>query len=167
MISAAVLVLAAAASVQGDGIRLEFDGQMQTRVVATGNGDVALGPFTESESLLIAKGSIGGFALQQQATETVADALGEGRRTVLTGRAGALTKEVEVTAYAGRPRWLLRASIHSIDPCAPVASHSSSRSALSGAASARAKPQLAKPSASAWTLMASRNSIRSMVMRII
>jgi alpha-galactosidase len=106
MISAAVLVLAAAASVQGDGIRLEFDRQMQTRVVATGNGDVALGPFTESESLLIAKGSIGGFALQQQATEPVADALGEGRRTVLTGRAGALTKEIEVTAYAGRPRWL-------------------------------------------------------------
>jgi len=106
MIGAAVLMLVAAASVQGDGIRLEFDGQMQTRVVSTGSGDVALGPFTESEYLLIAKGSIGGFALQRQATEAVADALGEGRRTVLTGRAGALTKEVEVTAYAGRPRWL-------------------------------------------------------------
>src|SRR6185503_5184389 len=106
MIGAAVLMLAAAASVQGEGIRLEFDGQMQTRVVATSNVDEALGPFTESESLLTAKGPFGGFALQRQATEAVADALGEGRRAVLTGRAGALTKEVEVTAYAGRPRWL-------------------------------------------------------------
>jgi len=106
MIGAAVLMLAAAAAVQGDGIRLEFDGYMRTRVVATGDRDVALGPFSESESLLTADGSIGGFALAGHSTKPVADALGEGQRTVLTGRAGALAKEVEVTAYAGRPRWL-------------------------------------------------------------
>src|SRR5262245_4138963 len=99
-------MLAAAASVQGDGIRLEFDGQMRTRVVALGDGEEALGPFTESESLATAKGALGGFALQGQSTAAVTDGLGEGRRTVLTGRAGALTKEVEVTAYAARPRWL-------------------------------------------------------------
>jgi alpha-galactosidase len=106
MIGAVVLMLAAAASVHGDGIRLDFDGQMRTRVVATGEVGEALGPFTESEALLTASGALGGFALQGEATEAVTDALGEGRRTVLTGRAGALTKEVEVTAYAARPRWL-------------------------------------------------------------
>src|SRR5262245_19188362 len=106
MIGAAVLMQAAAASVQGDGIRLEFDGQMRTRVVATGDRDEALGPFSESESLLTAQGSLGVFALDGRATQPVTDALGDGQRTVLTGRAGGLTKEVEVTAYAGRPRWL-------------------------------------------------------------
>jgi alpha-galactosidase len=106
MIGAAVLMLAVAASVQGDGIRLEFDGKMHTRVVEMGDRGEPLGPFSESESLSTTTGPLGDFALQGQSTEPVSDALGEGRRSVLTGRAGALVKEVEVTAYAARPRWL-------------------------------------------------------------
>jgi hypothetical protein len=93
---------------------------MRTRVVATGDRDVALGPFSESESLLTADGSIGGFALAGHSTTPVADALGEGQRTVLTGRAGALAKEVEVTAYAGRPRWLFLRVRYRNEGTAPV-----------------------------------------------
>ena len=51
MVGAALLLLASAAAVQGDGIRLEFDGQMRSRVVATSGAETALGPFTESETL--------------------------------------------------------------------------------------------------------------------
>src|SRR6185295_14217625 len=38
--------------------------------------------------------------------EGVSDALGEGRRAILTGRSGTLVKRVSITAYAARPRFL-------------------------------------------------------------
>jgi alpha-galactosidase len=106
VIASTLLVLASAAAVQGDGIRLEFDEGMKTRVVATFGRETVLGPFTESETLLTQGGEARGFAFQAAETGPVADTLGEGRRTVVTGRAGSLVKEVEVTAYAGRPGWL-------------------------------------------------------------
>jgi alpha-galactosidase len=106
VIASTLLVLASAAAVQGDGIRLEFDEGMKTRVVATFGRETVLGPFTESETLLTQEGEARGFAFQAAETGPVADTLGEGRRTVVTGRAGSLVKEVEVTAYAGRPGWL-------------------------------------------------------------
>ena len=49
----------------------------------------------------------------------------------------------------GLPRWPARSAIHPMSPCAPLASHSPSRAALSGAASACVIPQATKPSASA------------------
>ena len=52
MIAAALLLLGSSAVVQGDGIRLEFDGEMKTRVVATTGQETILGPFTDSETLL-------------------------------------------------------------------------------------------------------------------
>ena len=106
MVGAALLLLTSAAAVQGDGIRLEFDGQMRSRVVATAPTETALGPFTESETLLTDAGEVGGFALKDEAHDTVSDAFGEGQRTTLRGEAGSIVKEVEVTAYAARPRWL-------------------------------------------------------------
>jgi alpha-galactosidase len=106
MIGATLALLGAVAAVEGDGIRLEFDGAMKTRVVATIDGEVVTGPFTESETLSTGTGEAGGFALQSNRTETFSDSLGDGRRTILTGRAGPLEKQVEVTAYADRPRWL-------------------------------------------------------------
>ena len=106
MVGAALLLLTSAAAVQGDGIRLEFDGQMRSRVVATSGAETALGPFTDSETLLTDAGEVGGFTLKEEARDTVSDAFGEGQRTTLRGEAGSIVKEVEVTAYAARPRWL-------------------------------------------------------------
>ena len=106
MIAAALLLLGSSAAVQGDGIRLDFDGEMKSRVVATTGQETILGPFTDSETLLTQAGEAGHFVLQSERSDTVADALGEGRRTTLVGRSGSLVKEVEVTAYAGRPGWL-------------------------------------------------------------
>jgi 2-methylaconitate cis-trans-isomerase PrpF len=51
------------AAVDGDGIRLEFDSRMCSRVVASFAGQEGLGPFEESETLLTAGGAIGDFAL--------------------------------------------------------------------------------------------------------
>ena len=94
------------ARVDGDGIRLEFDARMRSRVVATFAGEAALGPFEESETLLTAGGALGDFVLESRDDGAVNDAVGHGRRVTLTGRAGRIVKRVEVTAYAGRPRWL-------------------------------------------------------------
>jgi predicted TIM-barrel fold metal-dependent hydrolase len=94
------------AAVQGEGIRLEFDAAMKSRVVATSGDETVLGPYTESESLLTDAGVAGGFALASRRIEPAEDELGTGRRTILTGRAGRLVKELEVTAYDNRPGWL-------------------------------------------------------------
>jgi alpha-galactosidase len=106
MIAATLLLLGSAAAVQGDGIRLEFDADMKSRVVATAGAETVLGPFTESETLVTAAGESAGFALESESSDTVTDALGEGRRTTFVGSSGTLVKEVEVTAYPGRAGWL-------------------------------------------------------------
>lgn len=108
------------AAVQGDGIRLEFDAAMKSRVVATTGDDVVLGPYTESEALLTDAGEAGGFALQSRRIEPVKDAFGTGRRTTLSGRAGSLVKEVEVTAYDGRPGWLFLRGRYRNDGTGPL-----------------------------------------------
>jgi alpha-galactosidase len=105
-LGATLLVLASAAAVQGDGIRLEFDDHMRSRVVATSPTEVALGPFGDSETLLTGTGEIGSFALEDEKQDAVSDAFGMGRRTTLRGRSGSVVKRVEVTAYDARPGWL-------------------------------------------------------------
>ena len=62
------------AIVPGNGIRLEFDSRMRSRVVATFAGEKALGPFEDSETLLTAAGALGDFALESKRRSA-----GEGR----------------------------------------------------------------------------------------
>lgn len=107
-------------TVAGNGIRLEFDGKMRSRVVATAVGG-PLGPFTESDSLLTADGEVASFALEGVRSDAISDKLGEGRRTILAGRSGALAKEVEVVSYASRPGWLFLRVRYRNDGAAPVA----------------------------------------------
>lgn len=116
----ALALLLALAHVDGDGVRLEVDAQMRSRVVATFAGETVLGPFSESETLLTAAGEVGGFALEGREEDAVSDALGAGRRVTLVGRAGSLTKRVEVTAYPGRPRFLFVRVRYANEGSAPV-----------------------------------------------
>ena len=106
MLAAAVLVVSSVANVQGDGLRLEFDDHMRSRVVATSPEEKVLGPFAESETLRTSKGDIAGFVFANRSEAAVADELGAGKRTTLTGRSGNISKQVEVTAYRERPHWL-------------------------------------------------------------
>ncbi len=106
MLAAAVLAASSTTSVQGDGLRLDFDDHMRSRVVATLVQEIALGPFAESETLRTAKGDIDGFVFASRSEAPLADELGNGKRTTLTGRSGDISKQVEVTAYRERPRWL-------------------------------------------------------------
>src|SRR4051794_35848022 len=108
MIGTTLLVLSAAvAIVQGDGIRLEFDQQMHSRVVEVGqSGEQVLGPFSDSETLKTPGGEAKPFAFTDRKQSKVNDSLGEGTRVSVIGRAGAISKQVDVTAYSRWPRWL-------------------------------------------------------------
>ena len=100
MLSAALLMLAAFTSVEGDGLRLDVDAHMRSRVVETAGAVKPLGPFSESETLLTADGELQGFSLESRSEAEVSDGLGHGHSVVWSGRAGTITKRVEVTAYA-------------------------------------------------------------------
>ncbi|MBS0387862.1 MAG: alpha-galactosidase [Proteobacteria bacterium] len=106
MLAAGLLLLTSIASVDGNGIRLEVDAQMRTRVVATDAAPLPLGPFTESETLLTADGELHGYTLDNRTEADVDDALGHGKAVLWTGHSGAITKRVEVTAYPAHPGWL-------------------------------------------------------------
>src|SRR5262245_17819768 len=99
-------MLTSLVAVQGDGLRLEYDANMQSRVVAAGPAEQALGPFMHSEPLLTATGALSEFALEDQHEDEVHDSLGDGVRVTLTGHAGQIAKIVEVIAYRQRPGWL-------------------------------------------------------------
>ncbi|MGH8316304.1 MAG: glycoside hydrolase family 36 protein, partial [Steroidobacterales bacterium] len=112
--------LSSIVAVQGDGIRLDVDDNMHTRVVAQLDGDKVMGAFTPSEALLTSKGEVDDFALEDRQVIEVKDTLGTGVRTTLTGHAGALTKILTVTRYREHPRWLMVQVRYRNDGPAPV-----------------------------------------------
>jgi alpha-galactosidase len=93
----------------GVGIHLDFDDQMRSRVVA---GNQALGPFTESETLLTDKGEISGFALEQRKYEA--------QRLTVVGRAGSISKQIEVSADPSQPNWLFVRVSYRNEGAAPI-----------------------------------------------
>ena len=106
MIALGLALLTSFTPVAGDGLRLEFDPQMRSRVIAELPAEVPLGPFTYSETLLTKDGELRDFALQSHEEVPVSDSLGQGKAVILTGRSGAVLKRVEVTSYPTHPRWL-------------------------------------------------------------
>ncbi len=85
---------------------LDFDDHMRSRVVASLDGELPLGPYTYSETLLTGGGELRDFALQSREETEISDSLGAGHAVILTGRAGSVIKRVEVASYPSRPHWL-------------------------------------------------------------
>ncbi len=106
MLAAGLLLLTSITSVDGDGLRLEMDAQMHSRVVATAAAPLALGPFTASETLVTADGELQGYSFDGRVDAEIDDALGKGKAAVLTGHSGAITKRVEIASYPTHPGWL-------------------------------------------------------------
>jgi len=91
---------AGAVRVEGKNIRVEFNGAMHSRVVATVDGhERVVGDFAPSESIRISGTGIQDFSLQKQTHDRIRDRLGAGFRTVITGTASSLKKTVTVTVY--------------------------------------------------------------------
>jgi alpha-galactosidase len=86
--------------IQGANLRIEFDGNLRSRVVSRfDNKDTTMGPFSASETIAAADKSWTDFPMTNQKRERVSDAFGTGERLVVTGRLGTLTKVVTVTMY--------------------------------------------------------------------
>jgi len=86
-------------------IRIEFDGSMHSRVVASLAGrERVMGDLTPSEIIRISGNDITDFSLQRRRSEPVRYRLGSGTRTVITGTASSLRKTVAVIVYDRFPR---------------------------------------------------------------
>ena len=110
------------AVVRGDGMRLEFDAHMRTRVVASLAGqDLVLGPFALSETLQATTGEYRDFALEHVSDEALADGFGPGRRVSVSGHCGLLRKTVSVDVYDAHPRWALLSVRYTNEGASPIA----------------------------------------------
>jgi alpha-galactosidase len=129
MFAVALLFAAAATSpapppsitVQGEGVRVEFDSSLRSRIVTPSNGNEPLGPFTDSEVLLTNGSELAHFELVDRSEGDVTDALGSGHRVTLRARQKSLLKQVEVTTYAHRPNWLFYRVTYTNEGARPIA----------------------------------------------
>src|SRR5205809_1471996 len=81
--------------IQSSSLRIEFDENMRSRVVARMKSkEVLLGGFSASETVKGNKRSWYDFALNSQSHERVTDNFGGGERLILTGTSGVLRKIV-------------------------------------------------------------------------
>jgi alpha-galactosidase len=86
--------------IQSPDLRIEFDNNMRSRVVARLKGkEVPLGAFSASETVKGSERSWDDFALTAQSHDRVTDSFGAGERLTLTGKSGALQKNLSVILY--------------------------------------------------------------------
>jgi len=96
-----------AASIRAEGIILDFDSSLRSRV-STHFGDAvtALSPMEPSELLLVKSGELGEFTLRNQRSEAAHGTLGDSHRLILIGVSGDLEKTVTVDRYTSFPDML-------------------------------------------------------------
>ncbi len=89
--------------IQSSVLRIEFDRNLHSRVVALfGPSPELLAPFSASETVTGVR-TWSNFALSATHRERVFDAFGAGERLSLTGKSGDLRKDVSVTIYSDFP----------------------------------------------------------------
>jgi alpha-galactosidase len=90
--------------IQSSELRIEFDKNMHSRVVARLKGkEIPLGGFSASETVKGSERSWNDFALASQSREHVSDNYGGGEKLTITGTSGVLRKTVSVTIYNDAP----------------------------------------------------------------
>ncbi len=90
--------------IQSSVLRIEFDHNLRSRVIALfGPDPKPLTPFSASETVAGTGRTWSDFALTSAHREQVSDAFGAGERLSLTGQTGDLRKTVSVTIYADFP----------------------------------------------------------------
>jgi alpha-galactosidase len=90
--------------IQSSELRIEFDKNMRSRVVARLNGkEIAMGAFSASETVKGSDRSWNDFALASQSREHVSDNIGGGEKLTITGTSGVLRKTLSVTIYDDMP----------------------------------------------------------------
>ena len=101
---AAAQVSAKMPQIQSENLRIEFDRNLCSRVVARfGKKEIKLGPFTASETVKTSDKVWTLFDLKSQKSERAKDAIGQYERLTVVGKAGTLLKTVSVTMYDDFP----------------------------------------------------------------
>jgi alpha-galactosidase len=95
----------ATVTVEGPGLRLEYDANLRSRVVARLNGgETLVGPYSASETLRTSVGELRDFTFESHSQATVHDEFGTGMRHELHGRNSNVEKTLTVTVYDDFPQ---------------------------------------------------------------
>src|SRR4051794_9910248 len=90
--------------IQSPSLRIQFDKQMRSRVVARFKGkEVPLGEFSASETVKGSERAWNDFVLESQKQEHVSDVYGQGEKLSLAGTSGPLRKNLSVIIYDDFP----------------------------------------------------------------
>ncbi len=109
LISIAALISCAqiknsAVQIDGKQIRLEFNGQLHSRVIAKfDNHQERLGDFSASEFVTIAGNEVKDFSFKTQSVAKVSDQIGTGKLYQIVGEDSLLRKEISITIYDDFP----------------------------------------------------------------
>lgn len=91
-------------SIEGKNLRVEFDRNLRSRVIARfGEEETVIGPWSASERVDSNALASQNFAVTALTRERVTDEIGAGERLVLTGKSGPLMKTVSVAVYDDFP----------------------------------------------------------------
>src|SRR5215471_19049349 len=91
---------ASVAQIQSSSLRIEFDKNMRSRVIARfGAKEIPLGAFSASETVKGTERSWYDFDLTSHTHERVTDTYGAGEKLTLTGISGALRKNLSIIIY--------------------------------------------------------------------
>jgi alpha-galactosidase len=103
MVSPVLVLLASCgqqAAIETPQMRIDFNQGMESKIVAkTGDTEKPLGQFRASEYLILNGAPVTTFQLNSSRVETIQNGIGKGSRTVLTGSAGNIEKEIGVDIY--------------------------------------------------------------------
>lgn len=92
------------AYIESSSLRIEFDRNMRSRVIARFNGnEVPIGAFSASETVKGSERSWYNFALASQTRERITDPYGAGEKLSIAGKSGGLRKNVSVIIYDDFP----------------------------------------------------------------
>ena len=98
--AAAVDNSAGTAKIQSANLRVEFDRQLRSRVVARfGDKETVMGPYAASETITLADKTLPAFVMTSQKHERTKDAIGEGQQLTIEGKAGSFTKKISLVVY--------------------------------------------------------------------
>jgi alpha-galactosidase len=101
---AATPLPAGSPQIQSSALRIDFDKNMRSRVVARFNGkEIPLGGFSASETLKTKERSWDDFALVSQSHARVSDNFGGGEKLSLSGKSDRVQKDLSVTIYDDAP----------------------------------------------------------------
>ncbi len=99
---------ASTAQIESSNLRIEFDSNMRSRVVARLKGkEIPLGPFSASETVGGEERSWYDFALASQSHDRITDTYGSGEKLTLAGASGVLRKNLSVIIYDEFPNLAL------------------------------------------------------------